>query len=555
VAGVARTVADTLGVPAPPDGPDTAEPVSVEPGWCDVRLPGQLYELLAPTVDRRRRGAWFTPPPVVDALVALALDQAPVPGRVLDPACGAGAFLLGAADALVAAGIEPADALARVTGVDLDPGAVSVARWSLDLWAAGHGVAAGSGRLLVGDGLTAEVDPPDLVVGNPPFGSPLRAARAASPAVRYRAARPHLGPYADDAACFLDRAADLVAPGGRLVLVLPQSLLAGRDTAGLRERLGDGWRLRSLWACAEPVFDAAVHVFAPVLEPVPANGGPTTVALFAGADVHPAGRSPTTDWAGAAATALGVPPVGLDDAGVLADLAGATSGFRDEHYALVAAAVEAADAPAGDPVITVGQIDPLRWRRDQPVRFGARRWVRPVVSSHELPPRTAAWVARQQRPKVLLATQSRVLEPLIDRSGRLVPSTPVIAVHAEPALLSRVAAVLLAPPVVAWAARHGVGTALGPHAIKLAARQVLELPLPAHTTTWAEAATLLDGIDEDHDAPPELLWEVATRMCRAYGQPVEPLRSWWWARLPSRGDDGRNGPDPDPPVESAHGER
>jgi SAM-dependent methyltransferase len=576
-----------------------------EPGWASPRLPGLVYEALTAPADRRQRGAWFTPAAVVDDLVERALDGGFDPQRVLDPACGGGAFLLGVADALARRGLPPHAVAARLAGIDLDPGAVQVTGWALTLWDRGAGGqptdrwpppgwgattpgwlagSEGGPGLVVGDGLAEPVDPVDLVVGNPPFASPLHADRSDTPAARWRSHRPHLGPYADAAACFLDRAADLVAPGGRVVLVLPQSLLAGRDSAGLRARFSSGWVLRQLWITPTPVFDAAVHVFAPVLErtDAPSSSGPTTLGgLAPGADPTilgglaaradpplspfsagrsgpagpaqsdpvtrggqprrpglsagrpgPAGSAPAA-WAERAASALGIPPVVPPAGGApLASLATATAGFRDEHYGLVAACREGDEAPGGDPVVTVGQIDPLRWKRDGPIRFGGRRWARPVVDTERLAPPLAGWVARQQRPKVLLATQTRILEPLIDRTGRLIPSTPVIALHADPEDLDRVAAVLLAPPVVALAARRSVGTSLHPHGIKLAARQVTELPLPCDPGAWSEAAALLAPLDAWRAAPPGVLWAVAGLMCRAYRHPVEPLRSWWWERRP-----------------------
>lgn len=545
---VAAAVADALGVPDAAPHPGAGAPARPlgpaerpEPTWCSPHLPGLVYELLGEPGDRRQRGAWFTPPPVVDRLVDLALAEGHEPRQVLDPACGGGAFLLGVADALHRRGVAPDEVLDRLAGVDVDPGAVAVCRWSLDLWAAAAGAVSGGGRLTCVDFLHAPVlpgvDAVDLVVGNPPFATPLRAEHRASPAQRYREARPHLGPYVDAAACFLDRAAELVADGGRLVLVLPQSLLSGRDAAGLRERLSVGWELRQLWMPTETVFTASVHVFAPVLQRGggggEAAGRARPVELYGGVGVGRVGRAPAgSTWAEAAADAVGLPPVPAGQSAVLASVAEASSGFRDEFYGLARACREGGQRRGGLPVVTVGQIDALRWRRDRPIRFGGRTWEDPVVDPDRLEAGVASWVERQRRPKVLLATQTRVLEPLVDRTGRLVPATPVVAVHADPEALDRVAAVLLAPPVSVLAARRSVGTALHPGAIKMAARQVLDLPLPDDVGAWDEAASLLAEVDADRPGSPQLLWDVATLMCRAYGVEVEPLRRWWWDRLP-----------------------
>src|SRR5688572_6869362 len=64
-------------------------------------------------------GQWFTPAPVADLALALALDGAAVPRRVLDPTCGDGAMLARVAHALPSAAL---------VGVELDPTAASAAR-------------------------------------------------------------------------------------------------------------------------------------------------------------------------------------------------------------------------------------------------------------------------------------------------------------------------------------------------------------------------------------------------------------------------------------------
>ena len=82
-------------------------------------------------------------------------------------------------------------------------------------------------------------------------------------------------------------------------------------------------------------------------------------------------------------------------------------------------------------------------------------------------------------PKVLVATQTRVVEAVADVDGAWVPSTPVVAVPAPPERLWHVLAALLAPPVTAWALHETAGTALAPGAWKLSAAQVRQLPAPA----------------------------------------------------------------------------
>ena len=103
----------------------------------------------------------------------------------------------------------------------------------------------------------------DAVVGNPPFLNQLERAtvrRAAAAACRSTRIA---GPYTDTAWLFLVVARQLVRSGGRAVLVQPQSLVAARDAAPVRDAIGD--TLEGLWWCDELLFDASVRVCAPVL--------------------------------------------------------------------------------------------------------------------------------------------------------------------------------------------------------------------------------------------------------------------------------------------------
>ncbi|MFY0539222.1 N-6 DNA methylase [Nannocystis pusilla] len=96
-------------------------------------------------VRRKRDGVFYTPAPLVDRLVGDALGRvlaAATTVRVVDPACGAGAFLIAAARTLLdrgeqmaretgaAWGAEERLALLRASifGVDVDPAAAVLAR-------------------------------------------------------------------------------------------------------------------------------------------------------------------------------------------------------------------------------------------------------------------------------------------------------------------------------------------------------------------------------------------------------------------------------------------
>ena len=81
------------------------------PDGAGADLLGLAHEALLAPVDRKARGAHYTPPALADRLVALSLPS--TAAAVLDPACGGGAFLLAAGRALVERGPSPAEAVRR----------------------------------------------------------------------------------------------------------------------------------------------------------------------------------------------------------------------------------------------------------------------------------------------------------------------------------------------------------------------------------------------------------------------------------------------------------
>lgn len=539
-------------------------------GWVNVWLPGAVHEQAVSSADRNARGAWYTPKSVVSGLVALATADDQPPSFVADPTCGGGAFLLAALDRLVELGIEPADAVTRVAGLDIDAGAGQVTRWSLVLWAASVGaiVTASEVDVSQGDALAGYPDHwprGGLLVGNPPFATPLRTGAVPPEVEAFRTGREELlGPYTDLAAMHLLAAVEGRATGSTVALVQPQSVLAGRDSRALRDHFDEIAPVHAMWAARESVFDAGVRACAAVLRP--GSTPPKKVVLASGPDVVSVGEEPyrSSSWPGYAARALGAPtlPRGLLDlqsdetsGARLGSLATATAGFRDEYYGLVAACAEWEGDPGAEPnhLLTVGAVEPLasKWGVDT-CRFGRKSWIKPWIDVNALDAKVGSWTDRQLQPKVVLATQSPILEPLIDRDGTLVPATPLLAVHGAPEDLSRIAAVLLAPPVVAWAWQRWFGAALAVDALKLAARQVVTLPLPADSDLWDAAAAVIDENDsqlasglsavDSAVARPistaqgwSVACEVAAIMNRAYGAD-DAVMSWWQGRAGRRSE-------------------
>ena len=230
-------------------------------------------------------GAPSHPPAVARGLVGLLLDLdgSPLPGRtarrrfgqegglrLLDPAVGAGAFLLAAADRLADAGAPPEDLLADgLHGTDVDPGAVAVARTALRWWAwCRMGRDPGPpDRVTVGDGLApATAGDFDVVVGNPPFLNQLQRPTARSTTQR-GALEARFGVaargYVDTATLFLLAATEVCRTGGRVGLVQPGVVPRRCSQRGGQGRLARHARVAGLWIGRPGLFAAGVRVCAP----------------------------------------------------------------------------------------------------------------------------------------------------------------------------------------------------------------------------------------------------------------------------------------------------
>lgn len=472
--------------------------------------PARAYEQALDPAVRRSAGVFYTPPALIERVLDLVLEPMldgadPLALRVLDPSCGGGLFLAAAAERIASRARVPVErAHGCLIGIDIDAAAIALAR---DL--------VPGADLRLGNGLLEDVGPVNVVVGNPPFLSQLRRATTMSRA-EVAKIREVLGgvatAYTDVSALFLARSMQQVRPGGRIGLVQPLSVLATRDAAGVREYVETRGRLLDLWASPEPQFPDASVLTCVV----------TAVRSSTPSSTPPSSLPPS--WGPRAAPAFGIPEVVLaGDHGVLGDLGSVTADFRDQYYGL---RDHLRDGGPGFPLITSGLIEPGRceWGARH-ARVFKRRWERPTVRADVLGGPLGEWARKRLVPKVLIGTQGRVIEAVVDVSGTWLPGVPVITMNTDRRW--HALAVLLAPPVVAHAAATYLGTALSTRAIKLSARQLAGLPLPARTRIWDRAAGLLESAAPVPDA--RTLRAVARLMCAAYDADAS-LLDWWLER-------------------------
>ena len=468
---------------------------------------------------RKAQGAHYTPP----ELVAHLLDEATrgwkpssPDWRLLDPACGSGNFLVAAARALAPRLKEPLARFLseRVHGSDIDPVAVKLAREALagllparTSEATRRRVRAALARhVVVADALAnGGQGTYDLVLGNPPFLNQLEKGTVASRTQAGAIARATGGAvrrYADLSTAFLLDGLARLAPGGRLAFVMPQSFLSTGDARAARAAAIGHASLRSIWSANEPMFeDASVRVCAVVFE----RGRPRAVRrafgarfrALKGACAHP--RPGDESWAPMLAEGFGAPRVDPDPgAGTIADIATATADFRDQYYGLRGAIDEGGDGPR---LATTRHIDLGRcaWGACD-VRVLGERYARPTIARARLGGVKGmhAWLEARLVPKVIVATQTRVIEAFVDERGEYAPLVPLISVFPRDGTdIWMLAAAVASPVVAARALSLFAGSALSAGAIKLSARQLLAMPVPVEARAWRRSARLLRQGDFD----------------------------------------------------------
>ncbi|MBM6595357.1 HsdM family class I SAM-dependent methyltransferase [Microvirga pudoricolor] len=230
----AAASADSIGTAAASVAPETA-----------AYAIGLTYTgMLAPTY-RADYGVFYTPPQLTTRLIAQATEAGVEwkTARILDPACGGGAFLAPVASRILQAlpDVSPKILVknigARLRGYEIDPFAAWLSQVTLD--AVMLPVCRKAGTRLpvvvtVCDSLKR--NPPrekfDLVIGNPPYG---RVKLGADERARFKRS---LYGHANLYGLFTDLALQHARADGVIAYVTPTSFLAGEYFKNLRALIG-----------------------------------------------------------------------------------------------------------------------------------------------------------------------------------------------------------------------------------------------------------------------------------------------------------------------------
>jgi tRNA1(Val) A37 N6-methylase TrmN6 len=223
---------------------------------------GHMFEASCGLPQRKDKGIFYTSEILATFLATSVLEQFlddETQLQILDPACGAGAFLLAVDQALP----DVPGRRVCLFGSDLVVQAIDVAQLALSSRSARNGERAT--KLVVGDSLDIEglferlgqaAGSFDLVIGNPPWGAELSQQQ------RVRACTV-LGLPPDENLdsweLFLALGLHALRPGGRLALVLPDTLLSP-EKASTRKRLLEHTKIEKLHNLGPDWFGSHVRM-------------------------------------------------------------------------------------------------------------------------------------------------------------------------------------------------------------------------------------------------------------------------------------------------------
>ncbi len=202
------------------------------------KLP-EWYQFFIGRRFREGSGKFFTPKSIASAMARLLpLRNNPI---IMDPTCGAGTFLVEASN------IWRQDNCILVAN-DVDTSLVDLAMVTLSLATPSHHTKHFSSVNIFDptDEFISWYGRVDYILANPPFSLRIEHEQFESPLFS-------LG-YRNSDALFIDTAFRLLRPGGRLVCLLPHSIVANKEFANLRLVAENSWTVLGVICLPEGVF-------------------------------------------------------------------------------------------------------------------------------------------------------------------------------------------------------------------------------------------------------------------------------------------------------------
>ncbi len=216
---------------------------------------GAIYESILEKNGKDKKsgaGQYFTPRALIKAIVDVVDPK--ITETVADPACGTGGFLLAAYEHMKKQSneISKLDFLRNkaLFGADNTPLVVTLASMNLYL----HDIGTKGSPIVCQDSLLDTSDRIfDVILANPPFGTRPQGSGEVS------VVRTEFIKTSDNQLNFLQHIMSIVKTGGRVAVVLPDSVLSdGKDATAIRKKLMKDFNLHTILRLCPGLFYAPI---------------------------------------------------------------------------------------------------------------------------------------------------------------------------------------------------------------------------------------------------------------------------------------------------------
>ena len=216
---------------------------------------GAIYESILEKNGKDKKsgaGQYFTPRALIKAMVDVVDPK--IMETVADPACGTGGFLLAAYEHMKKQSneISKLDFLRNkaLFGADNTPLVVTLASMNLYL----HDIGTKGSPIVCQDSLLDTSDRMfDVILANPPFGTRPQGSGEVS------VVRTEFIKTSDNQLNFLQHIMSIVKTGGRVAVVLPDSVLSdGKDATAIRKKLMKDFNLHTILRLCPGLFYANI---------------------------------------------------------------------------------------------------------------------------------------------------------------------------------------------------------------------------------------------------------------------------------------------------------
>lgn len=231
---------------------------------------GDAFEVFVGSESRGNSGQFFTPRSVTNLLVA-AVNPQPHE-TVLDPACGAGGFLASVCAHRQRHGVPIENLANGLYGIDKDSYLAQLAQVHISLLTGGHPTVVNGDSIALQNGSKSLRDylPQkglDVILTNPPFGVKIIAAnpevistfdlarkwtKNKKTGVMERGEK--VSANVPPQVLFVERCLSLLKPGGRLGMVLPESILSNKSYRHVVEYLLQHTEIHAVMGMPEALF-------------------------------------------------------------------------------------------------------------------------------------------------------------------------------------------------------------------------------------------------------------------------------------------------------------